>query len=240
MPRCRSFILTSLVAASCISSSLHDPKIEYHIAVIEDDVIGVASNECRVEDGNAFTYRYPSGLTVAIEAAKQSVLTIALDESVEVRLLDYRAAKSPEMQAVIAHVIPGEDVRGRALEVRRSFFRCDLLVTVNGRVVGIERRGTNWRDHLPGGTFASTEDAERTFSVSEASVQRESPDQVELQKQDDFWQWRRKKDIWDFHCDGELRHIIKAKDRELYEALSKTPPVDCKAPPLLPAPATAD
>jgi len=104
-------------------------------------------------------------------------------------------AKSPEMQAVAVNVIPAEVVRGRALEVRRTFFRCDLIITVSGKVVGFERRGTDWRQRLPGGTFASTEEAEDVFSGSGASVQRQVPDQVELQKQDEFWQWRREKEI---------------------------------------------
>jgi len=126
------------------------------------------------------------------------------------------------------------------LEARRSFLRCDLLIAVSGQIVGIERRGTNWREHLPGGTFASAEEAERTFADSGATVQRELPDQGQLQKQDEFWRWRREKDLWDFHCDAELRQTIKANDPQLYDALSKTPPVDCQAPPLMPEAAAAD
>jgi hypothetical protein len=243
MARCqklRWLIVTALIAASCISSDLRDPKIEYRIAVIEGDPIGAASSQCRVDHDHPITYRYPSGRSVAIYASKEPVLTIPLNASVNVRVVDYRGSKSPGMQAVAVNVIPVEAVRDRASEVRRTFFRCDLLITVGGTVVGIERRGTDWRQRLPGGAFASIEDAERVFSDSGASLQRELPDPMQQQAQDEFWQWRREKDLWDFHCDAQLRETIRANDPKLYEALSETPSVDCQAPPPMPESGSTD
>src|SRR5262249_5857172 len=107
LQRLRMLIVTVFIAASCAGGNVRHSSIEYRLAIIEGDPIGVASSECHVDDADAITYHYPSGRTVAVDVAKQAVLTIPLNKSVSVRVLDYRAAKSPEMQAVVANVIPG-------------------------------------------------------------------------------------------------------------------------------------
>ena len=160
-------------------------------------------------------------------------MPIPLDESVNIVLLDFTGATLPEVRVVIADVIPAEPVLERAAAVRRSFLRCDLLIKLDGKAVGIERRGRDWSQRLPGGRFSSMEAAEEAFSESGASVRSEVP-VAEVKAQEDFWKWRRQQDLWDFHCDSTLRETIRAKDPKLYEALEQTPTPDCQSPPGMP------
>ena len=204
------------------------------------DSIGVASDECEAGDERPLVYRYPAGTEVKIRASKDPVWTVVLDESVSIRLLDFSGSKTPGMRAVVADVIPPIAVLQQAAEVRRSLQRCDLLIVLNSEAVGIERRGRAWDQRLPGGVFVSREAAERAFARSDASVRHEVPPESELNAEDDFWEWRRQKDLWDFHCDSTLQETIRAKDPKLYETLMQTPAPDCQSPPVMPEPGPSD
>ena len=111
--------------------------------------------------------------------------------------------------------------------------RCDLLVVLNGEPVELERRGTNWNREIPGGVFASIAEAERAFSESGASVRRTAPTSEVLRAESDYWEWRTRKDLWDFHCDSTISEVIRTKDPELYETLSQMPTPNCQTPPVL-------
>ena len=222
-----------LVISGCFGSYPSNAQIAYHLAVIEADSLEIASDECSVQNEEPLTYRYPSGNHVSVRVPKDPVLMVLLDESVNIRLVDFTGSKSMEMQAVVADVVPSTAVLNQAVDVRRAFLRCDLLITLNGKAVGIERRGTDWSQRLPGGTFSTMSIAERAFSESGALVRREAPSAAELDAEDEYWEWRRRKDLWDFHCDSTMRETIRAKDPELYAALSQTPTPDCQTPPVM-------
>lgn len=231
----RPTIAALLVVEGCaMGTSLSSGQISYHLAVIEDDSIGVEADECEVTDARQLVYRYPAGDEVRIQASKDPVWTVVLDESVDIRLIDFTGAKTRGMQVVVANVIPPVVVLEQAAAVRRTLQRCDLVVLVNGDVVGIERRGRTWNHQLPGGVFESREAAESVFAKSGAAVQHEVPPRSEVNAADDFWEWRRQKDLWDFHCDSTIREAIRTKNPELYEALTQTLAPDCESPPIMP------
>jgi hypothetical protein len=231
----RSLLAGLLAVTGCIMGS--DPsgaQIEYRVAVIEGDSMGPSSPKCKVETDQRVAYRYPSGRQVAVQTSKDPALTVALDGSVDVRLLDFRSARSRGMQVVVAEVTPPAAVLKRAIDVRHSLLQCDLLITLNGEAVSIERRGTDWSQRLPGGRFPSMEAADRAYSKQGASVRHDVPSAADLQVQDDYWERRRQKDLWDFHCDATTREMIRTKNPTLYEALAQTPAPDCQSPPIMP------
>jgi hypothetical protein len=227
-------------AAGCVGNHPNDPRIEYHLAVIEGDSIGVASDECEVGDERPLVYRYLAGTEVTIRASKDPVWSVVLDESVSVRLLDFSGSETRGMRAVVVDVVPPIAVLEQAADMRRSLQRCDLLIVLNSEAVGIERRGRAWNQRLPGGVFVSREAAERAFARSGAAVRHEVPPASEVNAEDDFWKWRRQKDVWDFHCDTTLRETIRAKDQKLHETLTQTPAPDCQSPPVMPEPGPSD
>jgi hypothetical protein len=227
-------VATLLVVSGCFGSHSSNAQIAYHLAVIEGDSLAAASDECNVQNAEPLTYRYPSGNQVSIRAPKAPVFEVPLDESVDIRLVDFTGSRSREMQAVVADVVPSAAVLTRATDVRRTLLRCDLLITLNGEAVGVERRGTDWSQRIPGGIFSSIDAAERVFAESGASVRRETPSAAELDAEDQYWEWRRQKDLWDFHCDSTMRETVRARDAELYAALKQTSAPDCQSPPVMP------
>jgi hypothetical protein len=221
-----------LVVSGCFGSYPSHAQIAYHLAVIEGDSLEVASDECIVQNEAPISYRYPSGSHVSVRVPKDPVLMVPLDESVQIRLVDFSDSRSSEMRAVVADVVPSTTVLNQAADVRRALLRCDLLITLNGKAVGVERRGTDWSQRLPGGTFSTMEVAERAFAESGASVRHEAPSAAELDAEDEYWEWRKQKDLWDFHCDSTKRETLRFEDRELYAALMQTPAPDCQTPPV--------
>lgn len=208
--------------------------VKYHVAVIADEDRGASSEQCDPKATEPLTYRYPSGRKVTVRVSKDPILVVPLDEAVSVMLVDYRSAKNPGLQVVVAEVIPSAASLKKAHDVRRSIVRCDVLIKLNDEMVGISRRGIDWSQHLPGGTFSSTEAAERAFSRTGASIQHEMASAAVVNAQDEFWEWRKQKDLWDFHCDATIRETIRSKDPKLFEALRQTPTADCQNPPVMP------
>ena len=146
-----SLILLSLLDVTCATHFPQDHWIEYRVASLEGDVLGSPHEECRVDNGMDYVYRYPSGREVEVHASQSPLFTLSLASPVEVLVTDYGEIEPGIAHVAVASVLPSIPDLDQARAARAEFARCDLLVLVDGQPVGIERRGTNWSRKLPGG-----------------------------------------------------------------------------------------
>lgn len=230
-----SIVMVLLAEMGCLGGDPGTPiPLAYYVATVESDPRGSSEEICQPANGMKVSYVTPSGAPVSVRADREPIAVVRLDRSVRVQLIDYRRARSPEMKVVVADVMTSPMEHSRVEAARRARPRCDLLIMLDGQPVGIERRGTDWQEHLPGGVFATPDAAERAFARSEAILTHGTPPTSELEAQDAFWEWRRRRDIWEFHCDPAARRIIQERVPDVFEALQSTPAPDCQSPPAPP------
>lgn len=219
-----------MLLIACTGITHEEKQLEFREAAIGNDVLGV-SERCNLENTEVYSYRTPSGREMSIRAASQPVFTLLLDESVSVTFVDWGEIEEGQGRAVVANVVPRAQELQEANRARQAVFTCDLLLTIDGHPVDIERQGRNWVEWIPGGTFASISEAERAYSGSSARISSEIAPESERKAQQDFWKWRWERNLWEFHCDAWTREYVRSRDPKIYEALEQTARPDCEHPP---------
>jgi hypothetical protein len=150
-------------------------------------------------------YKYPYGPEIAFAADRDKHFTLEISPSTIV-ISKIRDDAGREYAVATAEL--SDDINQFALEQRSRFRFCTLLIYLNRRLVGIDENGSDWTRGAPLGTFVSAEEAKITIGSGPWAF-TDLVD-LELNKSEFFWRWRRSMDIWEYACDEGIRAAVDA------------------------------
>lgn len=215
-----AFLSLMLFAASISSCSDPAPMtLEMRLVESVEAREGEWLPTCAPESLRDFTYTYVAGNSVKVRASETPEIVLPIDMIRNISVGELKSPLEPYLSVFEVRVLADEVIVKAARELRSRCPANEILLTMGGVPVWLEASWTRWRDDLPGGVFASWEEAEEAYSAAPVRIAHVPLDQDEYEEQKAFYQARWTADLWLFVCDERHREEVRLASPDDYAEL---------------------
>lgn len=224
-------LCTLLVLQSCSSARNSTVVLEFRPAERKD-----TRSECKLPELVRDTsVAMPAGGSVEVRFAARNPIELEVTSGTKLVFRDITSSNPAGTQSIEAVVFPEEPEANRIKAALRGRPGCYWLVTLRGQIVQLDFPGERGDGGISGGIFSSLDAALLAYGRAREDVLVEVESASEGTRVQEFWDWRRRMDLWEVACNPEFQEHLRKNDPKTFERLSETlKHVDCSAKPIPP------
>jgi hypothetical protein len=226
-PCVATLVLVLLACSSPPGSKDGTPpiRVEYRLASfsrssLQTSLEGIGRSDCLAgEESESLEFVYPNGRRMPVEVALEPGFTLDVWQA-EVALQEMPIEDGLQVAALVELTIDERRMK-QARKFRAKHQGCELVVLVEGEVADLLVAVRPWKDGLPGGRFATLDEARAIYQRPGMSITI-VPEALEVTRwRRQFRQWQAYQARWRFRCDPAYREVMKRRYPDTYARLQE-------------------